>query len=186
MEQKRTIKWNVELWKWYFNTNDSIVLDKEKEQAFNIMGLASSEDIRLFTRFLLYTANTRNFKKDIKYKTLCYFTGLMFPDFAIANLDLILRLGKKSDILYFMPAIPEKIMTYVNHKAKEDNDFILLQNEQINGFVINRVVRYKPINSKHYKWQYFFEKLASDINFNGILAGQDFDIMQEYVQEIEQ
>lgn len=183
MEQKKLV-WNVELWKWYFNDQHTLITDEDKSKTYDILTMASSEDIKLFTRFVMYVSNTRNKNKEIEYKTLCYFLSLLFPDFTIANLDIILKLGKKSDILYYMPTMPERLMTWIKHKANEDKDFEILMTGEYKQFKIDRKIRYKPLKTKDYKWSYFFEKLASDSIYNGLISSEDFNVLEEYNKEL--
>lgn len=179
MEQKKII-WNVELWKWYFNESHPLINDEDKSKTYDILTLASSEDIKLFTRFVMYVANTRNKYKEIEYKTLCYFLSLLYPDFTIANIDILLKLGKKSDVLYYMPSMPERMMSWIKHKSLEDKDFEILISGEYKHFKIDRKVRYKPLKTKDYKWSFFFEKLASDPIYNGLISSEDFDILKDY------
>lgn len=178
MEEKRILYWNVQLWKWYFYYDKKgLGPESEREKAFTIMTMAADEDIRLFGRFVMYAANTRGRGSELEYKTLCHFLGLMHPDFALANMDLFLSMGKKSDVLYFMPAMPERISKWVTFKSKYDTDLERLKaggddfRGLMDSFAIDRRVRYRPKATKSYRWEFFFEKLASDPTLNGITAG---------------
>lgn len=186
MTETKTLFWNVQLWKWYFTYEKDLINDTEKDKLFGIMVSASGEDIKLFMRFFLYVANTRNFYQEIAYKTMCHFISLMYPDMLMLNLELMIKLGKKDDILYLMPNLHVQLLRWLKHKVKEDADFQYLMEEgkQI-GKPINRVCRYKPKTTKNYKWTYFFEKLASDHNLNGIQTGTDFEVLNEYLKDQE-
>lgn len=181
------IYWNVQLWKWYFfHNNMGLATEQERDQAFNIMTMAAGEDIRLFARFLMYSANTRNKDRELEYKTMCHFLGLMHPDFAIANIELFVSMGKKSDALFFMPSMPEKISRWINYKAKYDDEYNKMVTaepetvgEVLASFKIDRRVRYRPKATKNYKWEYFFLKLAGDPIFNGILSSNTAVILPE-------
>ena len=168
MENKKIIHWNVQLWKVYFYQELDWNNTNHKENMMNILTAAASEDMKLFMRFFLYVANTRNASTEIKYKFMCHFLGSMFGDIVLANIELIIKLGRKNDVLFFTPSIPELMVKWVNHKAKTDDDYkILLEGKQIEK-KIDRMVYYKPKYTKNYKWQFFFEKIASDPTFNGI------------------
>lgn len=181
---KKTIFWNVQLWKWYFTYDKNILNENEKNKLFAILVSASGEDIKLFMRFFLYIANTRNNINEINYKIICHFVSLMYPDMLMLNIEHIIRLGKKDDILYLMPNMAEKILKWVKVKVKEDSSFnSLLIDGKIIGQPIKRIIRYKPKITKNYKWSFFFEKLASDPTLNGINTGIDFDILNEYLVE---
>lgn len=186
MEQKRTIFWNVQLWKWYFTYSKDITNDTEKDKLFALLVSASGEDIKLFMRFFLYVANTRNYYQEIGYKTMCHFISLMYPDMLMANIELLIKCGKKDDILYLMPNMHIQLMRWMKHISKEDNDFkIMIEEGTIISDKIKRVCRYKPKLTKNYKWSYFFEKLATDTNLNGLQTGTDFDTLNEYLKEQE-
>lgn len=181
---KRQIFWNVQLWKWYFTYSKNVLNDKEKDKLFSLLVSASGEDIKLFMRFFLYVANTRNTDKEIEYKIICHFISMMYPDMLMLNIEHLIRLGKKDDILYLMPNMADKIMRWLKVKIKEDESFKAFTEEgKMIGDSINRVVRYKPKMTKNYKWSFFLDKIISDPIFNGINTGTDFDILQEYIEE---
>ena len=130
------------------------------------------EEPYIFMRILLYVSNTRRSnEEELAYKILIHFLGTMFPEMAIANLDLFVSLGKKDDILYFMQCsnITQRVITYINHKAKTDEDFKTLLDGKVIGLPINRLVRYKPkLGRKHHRWDIFLMKILDDPTFNGI------------------
>lgn len=186
-QEKKTIFWNLQLWKWYFTYDKNLMNDSEKDKLFAIMVSSSGEDIKLFMRFFLYVANTRNFYKEVEYKTMCHFISLMYPDMLMANIELVVKLGKKDDILYLMPNLHAQVLKWVRHKIKNGDTELATMVEEGKpiGDKIKRVCRYKPKETKNYKWTYFFEKLAMDHQLNGIHTGSDFEVLNEYLKEQE-
>lgn len=165
------IKYNMLLLKWYFLKNKNIISDQEKEKSFAYMTYAIAEDPYCFMRILLYIANTRKTdEQELTYKILIHFLGTMFADATMANLDLILSLGKKDDIIYFLqcPNIAKRISTFINHKSKEDPDYLILIDGKLINKKIERKVYYKPKFSKNSKWDLFLYKILDEPNFNGI------------------
>lgn len=186
-QERKVIFWNVQLWKWYFTYEKNLMSDVEKDKLFAIMVSASGEDIKLFMRFFLYVANSRNFYQEVAYKTMCHFISLMYPDMLMANIELLITLGKKDDILYLMPNLSASILKWLRHKVKMgDTQYSIMVEEgkQI-GDSVKRVCRYKPQKTKNYKWTYFFEKLAMDHHLNGIQTGSDFEVLNDYLKEQE-
>ena len=157
--------------------------DNHTENMLGIMTAAASEDMKLFMRFFLYVANTRNKYTELHYRFMCHFLGTFFKDVVYANIELIIRLGKKNDVLYFTPALPKEMMKWVKHKAKIDDDYkVLLEGKQIET-PIERKVYYKPKYTKNYKWQFFFEKIAGDPTFNGIQTPRPTKVVEEIVDK---
>lgn len=172
---KKGIYYNVLLFKWYFKTKQKPSLDdKEKQLIFDLMSCAALEDIYIFTRFVLYIANTRKTDaEELLYKIICHFLGTMWPDFVIANLHHFTRLGKKDDVLSFLsiPGLSAKIAVWIKSESKSDPDFQTLMNGTVIGGKIKRQAYYKPkLNSKNI-WEPFLMKLISDPIYNGITAG---------------
>lgn len=180
---KKPIYYNVLLFKWYFKSKKNPLLDKEKELIFNLMSGAAMEDIYIFTRFMLYIANTR--KGDVQellYKIMCHFLGTMWPDFVIANLHHFTRLGKKDDVLFFLqiPGMSAKVANWIKHEAKSDSDFQKLMEGNVIGSNIDRQIYYKPkLKLKSHKWEPFLMKLVQDPIYNGIVAGDLANIGQD-------
>lgn len=171
VEEKKHIKDNITLLNWYFKYNVNITQDQEKEKLFSILTLAITEDPYIFIRIMLYIANTRKTdKQEIQYKLLIHFIASMFPELTMANLDLFINLGKKDDILYFLqtPNITERVITWIKHKAKLDNDYNILLNGTMINKNINRIIYYRPKLNKKSKWNIFLFKILDDPNFNGI------------------
>lgn len=168
---KKPIFHNVELLKWYFTKNKHILTDEEKQKIFSILSYSVLEEPYIFMRILLYIANSRRSnEEEIAYKVLIHFLGTMFPEMCFANLDLFMKLGKKDDILYFMQCnnITQRVVTYINHKAKEDDEFKILLDGKVIGMPIDRQVRYKPKLKKGHRWDVFLMKILDDPLFNGI------------------
>lgn len=169
--EKKPIFYNVELMKWYFQQGKRILEDSEKQKIFSILSFSVLEEPYVFMRVMLYIANTRRSnEEEISYKILIHFLGTMFPEMCMANLDMFVSLGKKDDILYFMQCsnITQRIITYVNHKSKEDNEFKKLLEGTVIGTPIKRQVRYKPKLKRGHKWDVFLMKILDDPSFNGI------------------
>lgn len=168
---KKPIFYNVELLKWYFSKGKHILTDLEKQKIFSIFSYSMLEDPYIFMRVILYIANTRRSnEEEIAYKILVHFLGTMFPEICMANLDLFMKLGKKDDILYFMQCnnITQRVVTYINHKAKQDDDFKILLNGEVIGMPVDRQVRYRPKMKKGHRWDVFLIKILDDVTFNGI------------------
>lgn len=172
LTEKKAIFYNVELLKWYFQQHKLVLNDTEKQKIFSILSYSILEEPYIFMRILLYIANTRRSnEEEICYKILIHFLGTMFPEMAIANFDLFIKLGKKDDILYFMQCsnITQRVVTYINHKAKQDDDFKSLLDGKVIGIPIDRQVRYKPkLSRRHHRWDVFLTKILDDSVFNGI------------------
>lgn len=171
MIEEKIITNNITLLNWYFKYNGNIILNEEKEKLFNILTLAILEDPYIFIRIVLYIANTRKTnKQEIQYKLLLHFISTMFPEIVMANIQLFINLGKKDDILYFLqtPNITERIITWIKHKSKLDNDFNTLLNGELINSKINRIIYYKPKLNKKAKWDIFLYKILDDPTFNGI------------------
>lgn len=171
IDDNHYIKANIMLLDWYFRGNFNILDDKEKQRIFSFMTYAMIEDPYCFMRIILYIANIRKTdKQEIFYKIIIHFLSTMFPEIVMANLELFITLGKKDDILYFIqsPGISARIITWINHKAKEDPDFnILLSGKMINK-PIKRVIRYIPKLRKDNKWTIFLYKILDEPLLNGI------------------
>lgn len=182
---KKGIYYNVLFFKWYFSPREKHLLnDSEKEMIFNLMSCAALEDIYIFTRFVLYIANTRKSDvQEILYKIICHFLGTMWPDFVIANLYHFIRLGKKDDILYFLqiPGMSAKVATWIKHEARSDDDFKILLEGTVIGKPPKRVIRYKPKLKSKDTWSPFLFKLIDDPIYNGIVAGDlaNFELSED-------
>jgi hypothetical protein len=172
---KKSIYYNVELLKWYFTRGKAITSEEEKQKAFSILSYSVLEDPYIFMRIMLYVANARRSdEEELSFKLLVIFIGTMFPEMAMANLDLFMKLGKKDDILYFIqcPNIAPRVIKYIKHKAKMDEEFNILLNGEVIGIPIDRQVRYKPkMKLKNHRWDIFLFKILDDALFNGITLG---------------
>lgn len=169
--EKKAIFYNVELLKWYFQRGKHVLQDEEKQKIFSILSYSVLEEPYIFMRIILYIANARRSnEEEISYKILVHFLGTMFPEMCMANLDMFMSLGKKDDILYFMQCsnITQRIITYINHKAKTDDEFKTLLEGSVIGMPIDRQVRYKPKLKRGHKWDVFLMKILDDPLFNGI------------------
>jgi hypothetical protein len=167
----KSLDCNVILLEWYFRSSKLILNDEEKQKVFSFMTYASIEDPYCFMRILLYIANTRHTDdQEISYKIIIHFLGTMFPEFAMANLDLFITHGKKDDVLYFMqcPNIAERVISFIKHKSHTDDDFKILLDGNLINRKINRHVYYKPKFGKNKKWDVFLFKILDDPAFNGI------------------
>lgn len=170
-EVKRTITFNIDFLSWYFTKNKNIISDEQKQLAFSLMTQASMEDPACFMRIILYIANTRSTdEEELAYKMVLHFICVMYPDWVIANTELIIGLGKKDDVLYLLqaPNMAEKAMKWIKHKMREDDDFKSLEDGKLIGTPINRRVRYKPRLGRNSKWTTFLFKILDDPTFNGI------------------
>lgn len=162
---------NIVFLEWYFRANKDITSDEEKQRVFSFLTTSMLEDPYCFMRIMLYIANTRRTdEQEIAYKVVTHFLGTMFPELIMANLELFTRLGKKDDVLYFLqvPAISQRVATWIKHKAKEDQDFALLLDGKMIGKPIKRVAYYKPKFKKDNKMSVLLEKILDDPAFNGI------------------
>lgn len=169
--EKKAIFYNIELLKWYFQRGKHVLQDEEKQKIFSILSYSVLEEPYIFMRIMLYIANARRSnEEEISYKILVHFLGTMFPEMCMANLDMFMSLGKKDDILYFMQCsnITQRVITYINHKAKIDDEFKTLLEGSVIGMPIDRQVRYKPKLKRGHKWDVFLMKILDDPLFNGI------------------
>lgn len=168
------IIYNILLLNVFFKNKSTNLSENDKEYIFGICSKAILEDPKIFMRILLYFANIRKgVIQEFFYKTLLIFLGTTFPEILMANIELIIKLGKKDDVLYIMqcPNLTEKIITYVKHKAKsDDEDFKTLLSGNTSKSKIKRIVRYLPKFKKENKWDIFLYKILDDANFNGILV----------------
>jgi len=121
-EDKHTITYNLELLKWY--------LDDEQintEHTFANLSLAYAEDQLCFIRIFMYVSNTRTTERDeMVYKILIHFLCVIASDLVMLNIDLFLKVSNnKEDIIFYLqcPVISERILKYINHLAKVDDDF---------------------------------------------------------------
>jgi hypothetical protein len=119
-----------------------------------------------FKNSKLYIANNR--EKDIDevlYKIIIQFITTMNPEIVMANIDIFLKNGKKTDVLYFLqcPAITKKVTTYINHRAKNEQIFSDLLNGKITTERINRL-KYPKKTSE------LFYKILDEPKFNGLIA----------------
>lgn len=170
-EDKKVIVHNIDLLKWYFNKDKSILQEQQKERAFAIMSLASMEDPFIFMRILLYICNTRKTdEQELVYKTIIHFACIMYPDWMFNNIHHFTRLGKKEDVLYFLqvPSIAERVVKYVNHLAKEDEYYASLVQGNYVKTKIKRIVRYVPKLKRKDGLVVFLHKILDDPTFNGI------------------
>ena len=171
-EEKKIITHNIDLLKWYFLNEMCTDIKEEQRKAFNIMALAISEDPAIFMRIMLYIANTRKtVEQELSYKIMIHFICSMNPDWTMANIQLLINLGKKDDVLYFLqsPILTKRVLTWTNHKAKEDIEFkTMIETGQLINTPIKRIIKYKPKLGKNYKWSIFLFKILDDPNFNGI------------------
>jgi len=168
IEEKVVITYNVDLLKWYFNKDKNILKDLEKEKLFNILAACIYEDPLVFFRIFLFIANTRKTDdEEIIFKILVHFIGVLTPDVVMANLEKFIQFGKKSDVLYFIkvPALTKRIVTWVNHKSKEDKYYKDLYAGNLKKSEINTITNYSLIDNN---FVLLLENILDDSNFNGI------------------
>ena len=167
-EEKIIITENVDLLKWYFKKNKNILDDKEKEKLFNLLSASIYEDPLVFFRIFLYIVNTRKTnEQEICFKIMIHFIGILVPEVVMANLQKFIDFGSKSDVLYYIkvPALTKRIVTWVNHKSKEDNDFKILYEGTLITQKIKRKIKYTLENKNYIS---LLEKILDDSEFNGI------------------
>lgn len=187
LADQKIISDNLIFLEWYFRGDSNMQDDREKQRVFSFLTYSILEDPYCFLRIVLYIANTRHTdKQEIFYKTIIHFLGAMFPEIIMANLDLFINCGKKDDVLYFMQCqgITERVITWIKHKAREDQDFAILLNGKLIGKPINRTIYYKPKFSKNFKWSVFLTKILDEPFFNGITIGtaiQDVNFEEQYL-----
>jgi len=166
---KKTIKFNTSVLNWYLNEDKvkQIHDDKYREKIYSLFTNAAYEDPLVFMRIVLYIANTRT-KDDeiIGYKSLLHFLGILLPQFVLNNIDLILKLGNKNDVLYFLsiPNIQKRIIKFIEYKSKYDSDYKDLLNGNVIKTKINRVIKYNKENNV----VTLLQNILDDPNFNGI------------------
>ena len=168
---KHTLNHNANFIAWYFSKKSTILDEKSKQMIFANLTQAMLEDPYCFMRIMLYIANIRSTdREEIFYKIIVHYLGTMFPEIMLANIELLTKLGKKDDVLYFLqcPNITARVMTWIKHKAKMDTDFAKLMEGTLIGNPIKRVARYRPKLSKNNKWDVFIYKILDDAAFNGI------------------
>lgn len=171
-DNKHVINANLLFIDWYFRGEGNILDEREKQRIFNFMTYAMIEDPHCFMRIVLYIANTRvTDKQEIFYKIIIHFMGTMFPEIIMNNIELLTKLGKKDDVLYFVqcPGISARVITWIKHISKQDPDFNTLLNGKMIGSKIERVIRYRPKFGKDYKWNVFLFKILDEPKLNGIL-----------------
>jgi hypothetical protein len=169
--EQHVIKYNVNLLQWYFKKNKKVLEEKEKEYIFSLMSYSFLEDHYCFMRILLYIANTRKTdEQEITYKIIIHFLCIMFPDIVMANIDMFLNLGKKDDVIYFLQCsnMSAMILKYVNHKAKQDDDFKILLTGELIKKNQSVFIKYKPKFKSKLVWTVFLNQLLDDPILNGI------------------
>lgn len=168
-EPRMGIVYNLKFLEWFFQI-DKKYDDKEKEYMFNVMSYASLEEPYIFMRIILYIANTRSKSQELHYKQILHFLCVMYPEWILANLHLLLSLGSKNDILFLIQSntITPRLLTWVKHQAKIDPDFAHLMTGEVIDKPIKRVIRYKPKLVKNTKWSIFLNKILDDPKLNGI------------------
>jgi hypothetical protein len=169
LQENNTIQYNYHFLKWYYTSTKNIMDDKERDKVFSLLTYSFLEDPLCFLRIMLYIANTRRSdSQEISYKVIIHFLGVMFPEVLYANLDLFIKLGNKKDTLYFLQCntLTPRVLKWVRHMAKEDNDF-----EQLNKGIMIDVkspitIRYKARNKD---FKSLLEKILDDPSFNNII-----------------
>lgn len=168
IEEKIIITENIELLKWYFEKNKPVLNDEEKEKLFNLLALCIYEDPQIFFRIFCFITNTRNTdEQEICYKIMVHFIGILAPEIVMANLNKFINLGSKTDVLYYIKvsSLTKKIVTWVNHMSKSDNDFKTLYDGTLIDNKINKQIFYSLENENYIQ---LLEKILDDPLFNGI------------------
>lgn len=173
--EKKIIFYNRKVLDWYFKENKvkQVYNENEKERIFAIFSNAAYEDPFVFMRIVLYIANTRTKdSQEIAYKTILHFLAILLPQFILNNLDLILEFGYKNDVLFLLqaPNLQQRVIKYIESKAKTDDDFKILLDGKLINKNRHRKIFYKPkLNYKNGIVK-LLEKILDDPNMNGILV----------------
>lgn len=169
----KIIKHNIYFLHWFFLRNriKHVYDDDEKQFIFATLTNAMYEDSHCFMRIVLYIANIRKTDiQEIGYKAILHFIATTNSELIFNNIDLIIKFGKKDDVLYLLqsPNIAEWAKKYIQHLAQTDDDYKQLLNGQLINKPIERKVRYKPKLRKKDKLSILLEKILQDPIFNGI------------------
>lgn len=185
LENKKTITDNLELLKWYLNKDENrsqFDPENEKEELFYFLSICLYEDPFVFFRILLYVANTRtSTSEEIIYKQMLHFLSVLAPQYLLANMDLLIKFGYKNDILILLTAsnIRNRVIKFITHLSKTDDDFKTLLNGKLIEKNRNTIIKYKeksPLQIDKYinniddnsEIIELLENILDDPNLNGI------------------
>lgn len=171
LEDKKTITENIEFLKWYLDkTDDNYEISKdedENEKLFFFLSTCVYEDPFVFFRIVLYIANTRNTpSQELIYRQILHFLSTLTPQYILANLDLLIEFGYKNDILFLLSSsnIQKRVIKYINHVAKNDNDFKLLLDGKLIDKERKKLISYNILEDPIK----LLETILDDNTFNGI------------------
>lgn len=171
---KKQIIENTELLKLYLNKTEdgdrTTYFDLENsddiDDIFYLFSNSLYEDPYVFYRILLYIANNRNNpSQELFYKSLLHFVATLAPQFILSNIDILLKFGYKNDILYLLLSqnIQSRVIKYVDHLAKNDNDFKTLKSGNLLKKTKSVKVSYNEADVVK-----LLTKILDDPIFNGI------------------
>lgn len=163
----KTLKWNYMFLDWYMQNDDAILIKNENASgtAFDLMSLAIDEDPYAFFRIFMHISNSYPFTKTKLYRTCIHFICTICPDQVMVNLERIITIGSKDDILFYapIPHMTKKITAFVERMSKKDSAYTDLLNGKLTNHEAPIIIKDKNLSVKE-----LLEKILDEPAFNHI------------------
>jgi len=163
----KTLKWNYIFLDWYMQNDDVIMIKNENVvgTAFDLMSLAIDEDPYAFFRIFMHISNSYTIQKTKLYRTCIHFICTICPDHVMVNIERIIAIGSKDDILFYapIPHMTKRIMAFVERMSKKYSGYTDLLNGKLTNEEVPIIIDEKKMSVKE-----LLEKILDEPAFNHI------------------
>lgn len=133
----KTLRWNYLFLDWYMQNDDLSLMKNENASgtAFDLMSLAIDEDPYAFFRIFMHISNSYPTHNTKLYRTCIHFICTICPDQLMVNLERIIGVSSKDDVLFYAPVphMTKRIAAFVERAAKKDPEYAdLLEGKLVN------------------------------------------------------
>lgn len=157
---------NLAFLMWFVDANP--INGKDIDKIYHKFMSAFDEDRQVFMKISLYAAGKRKKYKETHYKLILHFLATNYPEKLMSNIQLFVKFGHISDLLYLLqePVVKNRVHTFIKYHAGFMDEYKKLLNDECTK---NPYKSYFPYKLIKLNYESLLSKILNDKEINNVL-----------------